>query len=293
MPHTNRKKKSKVSIDRDPRLVSEDYTVPQLVDTRRWTRDQNKGVLIPSDEQDHPTRISADKHNFLVKEGADPKILKMGVKYPFLEHLYSFKSKPKKEKAEGEKHLVRTETSPDASEVSPRFIGRFISMNRQHPDLLFTVKLTYEDILTADASGNLATVWSSDPSSGSNWVNYAATFDSFRCLGMRVSFEPNHVVGGSTSTVFGPISIVTDYDSSTALVSHATAARFANYQEVPGNRKWKHTAAMFGVEAARFVDSSAPQSFFWIKIYSTGNTNNLTIGRFHIDYVVQFRGTGA
>lgn len=189
-------------------------------------------------------------------------------------------------------HTKRTETAVNAAVCTKKFIENWIHKHRMMDDLLFTVRMTQEAAVTTDGSGLLATVYGSDPSSSGGWSNFAASFDSFRVLGVLFTFSPIRINGGSSATYQAPISVCCDYNDATALTGYSVAARYNNYHESPGGQGWKFCSPMDGLEAATFLGCTTPASKYWTKIYSSGNSASTTVGRMTVDFVVQFRGKG-
>ncbi len=291
MPHTNRKKNYIQDPMRDP--LSAQYMM-EIEPHAPPSRMMGTPPVVKKGET---------KTEFLIREGADPKMLKLGVRYPQLEGIYQVqsgtereiaainRSRAMKKEVKRGKSVKFVETAPDVTETSPQFIKSWLKKHRQMDDVLKTIKLTVNSTAMVDAGGNIQDVFQSQPGGATNWSDLANVFDSFRVLGMRVTFDPTLIVGGSTSTSYAPIAVVCDYNSSTALVSYAQAAQYANYAEHPGQRRWEFAAGMFGIETAVFQDTASPQAKFYVKLFSTGGTASVTIGRFTVDYVVQFRGT--
>jgi hypothetical protein len=154
----------------------------------------------------------------------------------------------------------------------------------------YTMEMIYDQPLSSDGSGNNNLTLGNSPASTSNWSNVSAVFDEYRVLAMKLQYRPNEFNGGSV--VQAPITSVIDYDTSAALTGYTLAAQYSSQVEFRGSQNWTRTAYMSGVENSGFVSTGSPGNTFWIKLYTSGNTINTTLGRYVITFVVQFRGKG-
>jgi len=89
-----------------------------------------------------------------------------------------------------------------------------------------------------------------------------------------------------------PIAVVVDMDSSTALSSYVIGTEYSSDKMIAGGTRWTKDAYMSGSENSGFQSTTAPTATFWIKSYSSQNSVSITLGRFLVYYLVQFRGKG-
>lgn len=164
---------------------------------------------------------------------------------------------------------------------------------RDQTQELFTVVLPYDVSIASDVSGNIQQTYSNDPNNSAYWSSYYQNFDQYRVLGVRLTFEPLIIVGGSTATVRAPISVVTDYDDSTSLTAYSLAETYSDHQRHYSDKRFVKVACeSISTDSWNNAITSAPTNGFWIKLFSSGNTASTNLGRILVEYVVQFRGRG-
>lgn len=158
---------------------------------------------------------------------------------------------------------------------------------------LSTVLLSGEAALTANGSGILAAVYDDNPSVLSPlWTSLAACFDSYRVLAFKVSFKPLWGTGGATITYWSPIASVIDRDDSAALASYNNAMTYATHKETPGQASFSQLSCAQSPEDMTFLNTGSPSARGWVKLYSTGNSASITVGRVMVEYLTQFRQLG-
>lgn len=155
-------------------------------------------------------------------------------------------------------------------------------------DYLFTVRLGFDQALTSDGSGVIATVLSDSPVQAQNWTNYAAVFEEYRVLAFKVTFEPFWTV----NCTFAPVASVVDRTDATALTGYGLAERYASHKKAMGKQKWSQIVNMADGDDSTFVSTASTTAKHWIKAYSSGNTASFTFGRYDCELLVQFRGVG-
>jgi len=194
------------------------------------------------------------------------------------------------------RYIVCRELRPEVFPLHIDLVVAFQQRDAQRRDQtqeLQTVVLPFDVSLSSDSSGNIQQVYANDPTNSSYWNTYRQNFDQYRVLGMRFSYEPHIITGGSTVTTRAPISIVTDYDDSTGLTAYSLAETYSDHQRFVSDRKFTKV----GSEAANIdgwndVMTTSPVNQFWMKTFSSGNTFSTIMGRVMLEYVVQFRGRG-
>lgn len=201
-------------------------------------------------------------------------------------------SKPNKSKnsKSGSKN-ARRELSPNVA-VCPKSlipsIDRFLVAELD----CYTTTIVEDLVSTTSAGGVINDVYSSSPSTGSNWANAALVFDEYRVLAMRITYIPYNVTGVSfTST---PVVSVIDNDTATALTGYTLASQYSSVAEHSAgpNTSWSQTAYMSDFNSGQFRSTGSPVATYWIKLYSTGNTASVGVARVQVKRYVQFRGKG-
>jgi len=187
--------------------------------------------------------------------------------------------------------VQKFEVKPNVVEMPKALFNKVLSTGSTELDL-HTMVVSYDASVSTDGSGNWATVFTNNPTGYGNWTNLAATYDEYRVLGIKVMFEPNRFVGGSSVLVLAPIATVVDYDSTTNLASYVIATEYSSFLEFQGNSRWTRVALMSGIENAGFQNAASPTATFAVKVFSSGNTASTVLGRVSLRSVIQFRGKG-
>jgi len=156
---------------------------------------------------------------------------------------------------------------------------------------VYTLKMIFDTPATTNSSGNLNDVFGNLPSVASNWSNIAAVFDEYRVLAMKLSFKSNFFTGG-TLVSLAPIVSVVDLDTSPALTSYVFASNYSSAKEFKAMTNWSRTYLMSGTENTGFISTASPTTTAYIKVWSASNPASTLIGRYVVNYYVQFRGKG-
>ncbi len=172
--------------------------------------------------------------------------------------------------------------------------GRYFKdrINDISEDDTYTIEVCDEVPLTTDGSGLIASVYSDDPSGTADWASYVDVYEEYRVLYFQVDFRPLHQAGGSTATFWAPIASVVDRSDAVALTGYSAAEEFSSVKEFGGGRAFHRFVPMDGTGDATFLSTASTVAKKWIKFYSSGNSNSLTVGRVMKRYLVQFRGRG-
>lgn len=152
----------------------------------------------------------------------------------------------------------------------------------------FTLRCGFDQALTSDGAGAIATVISNSPVQVQNWTNMAAVFDEYRVLAFIVRFEPYWTV----NCTFAPIASVIDRSDATALTGYGLAERYESHHKAMGKAQWTQSWFMSEPLESDFISTASPTANGWIKAYSSGNTASFTFGRYDVVLLVQFRGLG-
>jgi hypothetical protein len=183
-----------------------------------------------------------------------------------------------------------TELTEGSSMFPMNMAHKYISADTESH--LVTLRLASDSSITSDGSGLIQTVLNNNPANAQAWSVYGIAFDAYRVLAMIITFEPLHVVGGSSATFYAPIASVVDRTDAIALTSYALAERYGSHKKAPGMTRFTNQLNMLSIDESVFVPCNSPVSNSWIKFYSSGNSASTTVGRLDIRYIVQFRGLG-
>jgi len=151
-----------------------------------------------------------------------------------------------------------------------------------------TLLLTYQTTLVSDAGGVISTVFGNNPSSAGNWADTNTVWGEHRVLAFKVEFFPYNRYSKTTTTCI-PVVVDVDRRSATALPNMAAATSRETAKLKSLEDPWKIEAKMKGSEEAQFLAVSSPNSFIWIKTYTSGLTVSTTYGLILVRYLVQFR----
>ncbi len=159
---------------------------------------------------------------------------------------------------------------------------------------LSTVVVPYDQTVFTDGSGNLQSVFSNDPNNSTvYWPLIQANFDSYRVLGIKATYFPLEIIGGSTATVRAPIAVVTDYDDPTTLTSYTLAESYSDHSRHRPNLTFSKFACESATETTWNTSmNSSPTNPLYIKMFSAGGTAATQLGRVRVEYIVQLRGRG-
>ncbi len=154
-----------------------------------------------------------------------------------------------------------------------------------------TVVLTDNAAINTGVGGTtLSAVFNNNPSSARNWSEYSTSWNEYRVLGIRFTYDP------VTVTANGTILSGSGYQS----IFHGTATAPTSLAEASSTgiarsfnvftkfiREWR----MVDVNEATYVQTSAPGSTSdALVLYATNVVpGSTTFGNIRIDYLVQFK----
>jgi hypothetical protein len=185
--------------------------------------------------------------------------------------------------------MVRTELKPEVVAYN----GPSLPIRNSNVTLN-TVTLSLNDTALTSGTGTYFAAIAVNPSNAIEWSDYVDAYDSYRILAMHVQFVPNtrYQLGNGGSTIM-PAYVAVDRDDATTPTTVAAVAVKDNSKLVgmtdPWNDEWKMNARTYHGES-EFLDCANPLTLGSIKVASTGNANNLTLGLYLIKYLVQFKG---
>jgi len=181
------------------------------------------------------------------------------------------------------------EVHPMCADIPVKYLKSVIKYCQGEIDTYTTIVGTDVDAAT-DSSGNIAQVFTNNPSGLSNWTALATVFDEYRVLGIELKFKPILFNGNLVNQA--PIVTVNDYDSNAALTGYTLAAQYSSFQESAGGKPYVKYITMSGIENSVFTSTGSPSPTFYMKLWSSGNTPSIKIGRYTLKFILQFRGKG-
>lgn len=152
-----------------------------------------------------------------------------------------------------------------------------------------TAVLVENDTISTSVGGGISAAFGNNPSSSSNWTEFVGSWDEYRVLAIRYSYDPNNVVNTATINGFnGYSSIVHGISSTPATLTGAAstgvAKRFNAFR--PFTRMWK----MAGPAESDWVSTSGPiSSSNTLFLFAVGGTASTYYGNILTEYYVQFR----
>jgi hypothetical protein len=212
----------------------------------------------------------------------------------------SSKKTPNRRQTKSDKPFMRIkELKPNVIPTRPLVEQVYQSMNDFHrtpgSDLdVYTTLVPFETGISSDSSGNVSNVFSNDPNNSAYWTTIVSNFEQYRVLGVKFSFVPNTIHGGTVTIYKSPFVYVTDFDSSAVLTSYGLARTFSNCREIESTKRFSILAVEDDSSQAGWNDvaTNPPSNPLWIKFFGTGFTASTPLGRVTIDYVVQFKNRG-
>lgn len=175
-----------------------------------------------------------------------------------------------------------------------RYTGPIVSPIRKKGLSTRLELLTDSVPASATAGGLYQTVFSSDPTTMTQWVVASGNSDSYRVLGMQLKFCPINRNNQTLAVAYGAgVTImynVIDYNSVVQLTSRQVAVEFEGCEYHSLFDEWMREAKAADLNHLEWVDTNtAPANLFSIKTYSTGNFASIGLGDFIVKRLVQFR----
>ncbi len=149
--------------------------------------------------------------------------------------------------------------------------------------------------LSTSGSGVLAAVLDgySQASSSTDWASLVNLYQEYRILSMHVECAPWNKYNQPTTTALAPVYTVTDRSGATPLSSQSATAAYASAEIHDPSTRIVRTIKMDGSDEASWIATSstpANASRLYIKFYSAGNANSISLYDYLTTMIVQFRG---
>jgi len=149
---------------------------------------------------------------------------------------------------------------------------------------------------TSTGGGVYDGVYSSDPTSLTDWASISGEYDEYRVLAIEVKFLPynryNQTVAVAYALSNGVGFVVLDMNNTTALTSVQNASQYASAKFISSSDPWQHEVKAATRNLMTWQPtSSQPTYFMAIKHYITGINVSTAFGVIWVRYLIQFRGT--
>lgn len=144
--------------------------------------------------------------------------------------------------------------------------------------------------VTASVGGSILAAFSNNPSSAANWTEMSTSWDEYRVLGVKYSYDPNNVVNTATLSGFNGYSMIVHGASTSSPGTLAGAASTGIAHRWNAFRRFTREWRMSEVAESTFVDTSAPQTTSdTLQLYAVSATASQYYGNILIEYLIQFR----
>jgi len=206
--------------------------------------------------------------------------------YPAVAPMVSAKSRPKK-------RLKKPNSNPGTT-VSvyrgPTRLPKAVSSN-DHA----TFQLNLFGSIASSGTGTITTVFDcvTQATSSADFTNLANLYNEFRVLSMNISVVPINLYNQPTTTVMNSVLSVVDRNSATALTSYADATGYDSVKIHGASKPFTRTVKMDDLDEASWVSrgsSPANANRFYVKLFSSGNSNSINLYDYLDILMVQFRG---
>lgn len=175
------------------------------------------------------------------------------------------------------------------SRVDPatiKYTGPLSDMN--HDSIVITL---YDNAtVTANASGAISANFNNNPSNAANFNDQAASWDEFRVLGIKFSYDPNNVVNTATLSGFNGYNMIVHAPVASSPATLAAAASMGVSRRWNAFRPFVREWRMSEVSEATWLDTTSPSSTSdTLLLFAVNGTVSQYYGNLLIEYVVQFR----
>ncbi len=157
------------------------------------------------------------------------------------------------------------------------------------------IQMGYGGSISTSAGGVINTVIDaySQLTSSADWASIQNTWNQYRILSLDTTFYPWNTYNMPTTNVLVPVWSTVDRGDSTALSSITVAASYGSAKLVSPSKPFNRKIKMASIEEADFLPTSsspASASRFYIKLYSSGNSNSISVYDYQTIVLIQVRG---
>lgn len=152
---------------------------------------------------------------------------------------------------------------------------------------------TVQTGLATDGAGTLSAVLAlNNPSGSTDWTSLAGLFDSYRVRKVSVSWIPA-IAPGSTTGIYRPLYVITDFDSVLSLTTGDTALQYDSTRMYDISKPFIHTVTNVPMTQNNgivgWIDVANPIAQGTVQLLSTGLAVTLAYGSYVIEWDIQFR----
>lgn len=156
-------------------------------------------------------------------------------------------------------------------------------------------QIMFSASLASSAAGVLATVFdpASQITSSPDWTNIQNLWEEYRVLSWKFETKPHNKYYGPTTNVLPALYSVIDRQTATALASVADAVGFGSCEIHSMSDDIRRSSKMTGPDESTWVSTGtvpAAAAQAYLKLYSNGITNSITLMTYMMVYLVQVKG---
>lgn len=156
-------------------------------------------------------------------------------------------------------------------------------------------QINFAATLTTSAAGLLNTVFNpgTQITSSADWTNIQNLWEEYRILSWAIDMVPWTPYTRPTTDVLAPVYSVIDRQTATALASIADAVGFGSCELHTPSEHIHRVAKMTGQDEAEWVSTGtvpATNALFYLKLYSSGNSNSINLYDYKMVYLIQVKG---
>ncbi len=196
-------------------------------------------------------------------------------------------------KTSSKKKGKKTNAGPGATALVYSGPSR-LPRSMQQDDLMMT-QINNAGALQTSAAGLLNTVFDaySQMSTPADFASFQNLYTEYRILSMEIEGIPWNTFNMPTTNVLTPLYTMEDRANNSPVTSQVAAIDYESCKVFMPSKRWVRTIKMHSPEEAQWVaigSSPATASRLYIKLYSAGNSNSITLYDFVARVLVQFRG---
>lgn len=199
----------------------------------------------------------------------------------------------KSSKKSGGNKPKKATLNPSISAVVYRGPPRLPKVNQAND--MMTTQINNAGQVATSASGTITTVFDAyaQLSVISDWTNLSNLYTEYRILSMEVEFIPWNTFNVPSTTTLAPVYTVEQRDTATALSGLNSTVAYDSCRVVQPSKRFTRVIKMASLEEAQFTpvgSSPASTARMYLKLWSSGNSNSITVYDFITRLIVQMRG---
>lgn len=189
-------------------------------------------------------------------------------------------------KQQKSRRMRQRHVPPYVDPATIKYTGPLNDMNHDS-----TVVTLYDNAtVTASAGGIISAAFNNNPSNAANWTELQTSWDEYRVLGVKYSYDPNNVVNTAAVSGFNGYSMIVHAPIASSPATLAAAASMGESRRWNAFKRFVREWRMSEVSEATWLDTTSPASTSdSLLLFATGGTVSNYYGNILIEYVVQFR----